>query len=193
MTAERNFEEELAALINRYSLENSSNTPDFILALAARRFLEVVNGLVQQRDRWYNVDRRPLPTANYTEREEMLAMWFRGAVNDCFGIKREGQRLMAEAIALSGRTIAACALGEKIHTELAVIFSCSSPDGSAELDQARLARDRSGKMHKLLSQLIVAARSFEDPEGNMPEDTGEFRELKKAANEAETYLMGGPE
>jgi len=52
MTA-TDFGRELEALINRYSKENGSNTPDFILA----RFLETVliaaDGLINRRESWY--------------------------------------------------------------------------------------------------------------------------------------------
>lgn len=47
------FEKELAALINRYSRENGSNTPDFILASFLADALEAYDVAVRQRGEWY--------------------------------------------------------------------------------------------------------------------------------------------
>jgi len=49
----KNFETELTGLINHYSIENASNTPDFILAQFISGCLESFNGAVQQREKWY--------------------------------------------------------------------------------------------------------------------------------------------
>lgn len=48
------FEQELEHLINHHSMENGSNTPDFILAQYLRSCLLVFNAAVQQRETWYN-------------------------------------------------------------------------------------------------------------------------------------------
>jgi len=45
-----NFEEDLAALLNKYSIENESNTPDWILAEYIGRCLAAFNMAVHQRD-----------------------------------------------------------------------------------------------------------------------------------------------
>lgn len=47
------FQEELARLINKYSMENGSNTPDFILAEYLTGCLTVFNAVVLSRDTWY--------------------------------------------------------------------------------------------------------------------------------------------
>jgi hypothetical protein len=47
------FEKELAALINKYSLENESNTPDFILAAFLVESLRVLGTTMRQRDGWF--------------------------------------------------------------------------------------------------------------------------------------------
>ena len=47
------FESELAALINRYSRENESNTPDFILAAYVQRCLAAFDVAVRHRSDWY--------------------------------------------------------------------------------------------------------------------------------------------
>ena len=47
------FEEELTNLINRYSLENGSDTPDFILANYLMGCLDVWNAGVRRREKWY--------------------------------------------------------------------------------------------------------------------------------------------
>lgn len=47
------FERELSALINRYSLENAGNTPDFILARYLRLQLDIFDRTVRRREHWY--------------------------------------------------------------------------------------------------------------------------------------------
>ena len=66
---EQTFERELAAVINRHSQENASNTPDFILAQYMRGCLEVYNLAVQQRETWYGRDSRPTAAAPLTPKE----------------------------------------------------------------------------------------------------------------------------
>ena len=48
------FFEELTALVNKHSLENASNTPDFILALYLNGCLEAFNTATKRRTLWYN-------------------------------------------------------------------------------------------------------------------------------------------
>jgi hypothetical protein len=47
------FYKELRNLLNRYSIENDSNTPDFILAEYLLSCLETFNTIVMQRSKWY--------------------------------------------------------------------------------------------------------------------------------------------
>ena len=47
------FDVELTALINRHSVENGSNTPDFMLAEHLLDCLENFNRYVKRRDRWH--------------------------------------------------------------------------------------------------------------------------------------------
>lgn len=47
------FEAELRDLINRHSLENSSDTPDYILAAYLERCLLNFNETLTERTRWY--------------------------------------------------------------------------------------------------------------------------------------------
>ena len=47
------FLKELTALINKYSLENKSNTPDFILANYLTHCLELFNSATLQREAWH--------------------------------------------------------------------------------------------------------------------------------------------
>ena len=56
---ESEFEKELEILINRYSQENGSNTPDWILAEYMKRSLATFNTIVNKRDKWYNVKLTP--------------------------------------------------------------------------------------------------------------------------------------
>jgi hypothetical protein len=47
------FAKELESLINRYSQENGSDTPDFVLAGYLRDCLSAWNTAVKARERWY--------------------------------------------------------------------------------------------------------------------------------------------
>lgn len=49
------FKEELEKLINRYSIENESDTPDFILADLVRNILNIFAHAVKSREKWYGV------------------------------------------------------------------------------------------------------------------------------------------
>jgi hypothetical protein len=51
--AESEFQNELAALINRHSCENISETPDFILARYLEQCLKAFEAAVHRRDVWY--------------------------------------------------------------------------------------------------------------------------------------------
>ena len=53
------FLEEIERLINKHSAENSSNTPDFILAKFLSDCLQAFDRGVARRDRWYGVELRP--------------------------------------------------------------------------------------------------------------------------------------
>lgn len=55
------FRRELESLINRYSLENGSNTPDFILADYLVRCLETFDSVVNRRDEWHGVEEMTIP------------------------------------------------------------------------------------------------------------------------------------
>lgn len=47
------FKRDLTELVNRYSLENGSDTPDFVLADYLVACLDAWNLSTVQRDRWY--------------------------------------------------------------------------------------------------------------------------------------------
>ena len=53
MRIESQFEYELYLLINRFSQENMSNTPDFILARYLVDSLSAFNNSVNAREAWY--------------------------------------------------------------------------------------------------------------------------------------------
>lgn len=59
MEQEAEFERELADLINRRSLQNVSNTPDFLLARCMRWALDLVNVIIGERDNWYGIALSP--------------------------------------------------------------------------------------------------------------------------------------
>lgn len=66
------FEEDLQQLINRHSMENDSNTPDFILARYLWRCLYAYNLTVADRDRWYGMKVSPREiNLGPTERDAM--------------------------------------------------------------------------------------------------------------------------
>ena len=50
------FEKELEIIINRYSQERPSNTPDFILAMYLKACLDAYNVAIVRRDEWYLKD-----------------------------------------------------------------------------------------------------------------------------------------
>ena len=56
---EKHFKEGLAKLINEYSMENESNTPDWILAEYLFKCLSCFAATTQQRETWYGRDARP--------------------------------------------------------------------------------------------------------------------------------------
>lgn len=49
------FEQELEELINSYSQENVSNTPDFILAAYIKQALDAFNSAIIWRDKWWGI------------------------------------------------------------------------------------------------------------------------------------------
>ena len=51
------FQQELTKLINYYSQENSSDTPDFILAEYLVNCLNIFSKTVRQRDKWYHQEK----------------------------------------------------------------------------------------------------------------------------------------
>ncbi len=53
------LERDLSGVLNRYSQENASNTPDYILAQYLLGCLAAWNATVQQRETWYGRDARP--------------------------------------------------------------------------------------------------------------------------------------
>ncbi len=48
------FKKELEHLINRYSMENRSDTPDYMLAEYLVDCLKNYSRIVKQRDKWFN-------------------------------------------------------------------------------------------------------------------------------------------
>lgn len=50
---ESEFKKELELLINKYSKENDSNTPDFILARYLNAVLDNFSAAVNEREQWY--------------------------------------------------------------------------------------------------------------------------------------------
>lgn len=70
------FEKELTQLINKYAIENASNTPDFILAQYVACCLAAFATAVQQRETWYGRDARPLASvAETVSSERLFGVW----------------------------------------------------------------------------------------------------------------------
>ena len=57
-----NLESDLACVLNRYSQENASNTPDWILAQYLLGCLAAFNTAIQQRQTWYVSGPEEIPT-----------------------------------------------------------------------------------------------------------------------------------
>lgn len=57
------FARELAGLLNRYSAENGSDTPDHVLADYLIRCLAAYDGAVRRRERWLDRHRKGVPSA----------------------------------------------------------------------------------------------------------------------------------
>lgn len=53
------FHKELKNLINRFSIENKSNTPDFILATYIETCLKAYENATRHRDQWYGINHAP--------------------------------------------------------------------------------------------------------------------------------------
>ncbi len=65
----KDFKKELKNLINSCSLENESNTPDFILAQYIENCLRAFTVATQQRETWYSKKVRPLVVGSARSRE----------------------------------------------------------------------------------------------------------------------------
>lgn len=60
------IEDAIRTVINRYSAENGSDTPDFILAQYMLACLEAFNAATKERERWYG--RGPEPASEDASR-----------------------------------------------------------------------------------------------------------------------------
>ena len=62
-----NFEKEIRELINRYSIENNSNTPDWILAQYILSCLAAFETAIQQRETCQGRDGRPIALKKFSQ------------------------------------------------------------------------------------------------------------------------------
>jgi hypothetical protein len=71
------FEVAVEKAINKYSMENISNTPDYISAEFIRKMFELFNKAILLRDKWYNFQPnfQPKQQAN-TTKEELVATYY---------------------------------------------------------------------------------------------------------------------
>jgi hypothetical protein len=60
------FEKKLKILINTNSIENESNTPDFILAQYIRNCLNAFNDACNSREKWYGINNKMMTQPNNT-------------------------------------------------------------------------------------------------------------------------------
>ena len=67
------FEARLESLLNEFSMENGSNTPDFVLAAFLVRALDAFNAGVTMRERWYGRD-EPKAVAGATPLKSLRGM-----------------------------------------------------------------------------------------------------------------------
>lgn len=58
------FEKELSALINKHSLENGSDTPDFLLAQFLIDCLKIWNKNIKARENWYGREKQNQKTTD---------------------------------------------------------------------------------------------------------------------------------
>lgn len=58
---DESFVKDLACLINRYSLENGSDTPDFVIAEHLAGCLVEFNATCRRREKWYGREPIPVP------------------------------------------------------------------------------------------------------------------------------------
>jgi hypothetical protein len=90
------FREELEHVINRHSMENGSNTPDFILASLLHNFLCSFDHAVKERDKWYGVELAPgksmeaeqTPPNNRSDEIAWLQSVVDGYMQICPGVDR---------------------------------------------------------------------------------------------------------
>jgi hypothetical protein len=79
------FREELESVINRHSMENGSNTPDFLLAGFLNSCLDAFDHAVRERDKWYSISPAPgksgahPPQADNTAMRKLLERLSRGS------------------------------------------------------------------------------------------------------------------
>ena len=98
-TEAQDFEAALTTLINRHSMENGSDTPDYMLANYLMRCLGAFNAVVRARERWYKRgddepvnERETGECDNATEREVLLA-----AISDTYMAARNANDLPTAA------------------------------------------------------------------------------------------------
>ena len=68
MSKGRSFKRELTQLLNRYNVENHSNTPDYLLAGYLLQCLQVFEWTIKSREEWHG---RPVDAGNpWTDRTD---------------------------------------------------------------------------------------------------------------------------
>ena len=64
------FRAELVTLLNKHSMENESNSPDFVLANYMILSLDAFEQATRQRDRWYNLDTNTVPVSKQAQKPQ---------------------------------------------------------------------------------------------------------------------------
>jgi len=68
---ETDFRKELENLINKYSKENGSDTPDFILARYLENVLQNFDAAVKEREEWYGRQKKLVDLINLPEQQQI--------------------------------------------------------------------------------------------------------------------------
>lgn len=139
-----NFIEELCSLINRHSLENGSNTPDYLLASYLKQCLDTFDSITQQREIWHGRQRPDMnddPFGIWPEEEEWEAVTQKLADESPDPLKdlaaRELEREVAEACEELGYECPLTLTHEEMRNFRALMERFKAQPETASLDYAQ--------------------------------------------------------
>lgn len=76
--SQKKFVDGLRELINGYSMENASDTPDYILTEYLIACLDAYNKAVRKRDNWFGIT----PGTDHLEKMRQVAQWLKNNAKD---------------------------------------------------------------------------------------------------------------